>query len=424
MRLYLQILSILTLSFHKALVCRPTFDLRTLLSPVDVKCLRTLAARQRRDLALYLRGIEPLRLSLTHRYLASCALRGLAAPEPVILGLLLAGSRVVALSLSKYLALDSIASDDLSCLITFVMTSKSLREVESWIPVCLPFYNSGSFLTMYVKYIEDPVAVVYVSATGSTQQFSAISDYFHNKCVPILKNSGCLAAIFDSLECCPYALPPTICKASNLVHVAYSVSKIQVMTDYARAATLNIQNSAQSFFSTTSSTASLLKRDSDDRSRSYSLSRSSRENGTHISHIPSKPLIDTSSLVTISEKQRVHPSLTHQTKLQQVFSSCLMDPSNSRIRDKNPKRLKRILHLYKTALSLGEECPASALPVQVLLYSQREKVFCVIGRSTRIFCCAPRWTELTTETLRPVFHYLREGEASLFFSVSYLTNFS
>ncbi|KAH9806695.1 vacuolar fusion protein MON1 [Melampsora americana] len=62
--------------------------------------------------------------------------------------------------------LHSVHPSDLHLIITTVLSSYSLQTSESWIPICLPGYNSTGFLHAYLKFLPEPkssIGIIFVS---------------------------------------------------------------------------------------------------------------------------------------------------------------------------------------------------------------------------------------------------------------------
>merc|ERR1711896_125215 len=81
---------------------------------------------------------------------------------------------------------------DLLAIINLIMSSASLRNAESWTPVCLVHLNDKAYAYAYVTFVEDSdVGVVFLSTTSDGDQFHAISQQA-STIKKTLKTSGCL----------------------------------------------------------------------------------------------------------------------------------------------------------------------------------------------------------------------------------------
>ncbi|KAL7670224.1 hypothetical protein ACOME3_005164 [Neoechinorhynchus agilis] len=53
---------------------------------------------------------------------------------------------------------------DILIVLNLVASNRSFRNVESWIPICLPKFNSSGFLHAYISYLESQTCLVLLSA--------------------------------------------------------------------------------------------------------------------------------------------------------------------------------------------------------------------------------------------------------------------
>eukprot|EP00922_Rhytidocystis_sp_ex-Travisia-forbesii_P004830 GHVS01007075.1.p1 GENE.GHVS01007075.1~~GHVS01007075.1.p1 ORF type:complete len:790 (+),score=186.16 GHVS01007075.1:124-2493(+) len=214
-RTHLQVMCVLTRGIEKTLLARPGYDVRHLLGGTDsVVC--NFISWYSQDMLALVDGFEPLPLNSTMRHLTSNLLRDVKASN-VLAVLLVAGHRIVSMVESK---LVSLQPADIVALINLVLSSASLRQSESWIPICLPCISDKAFMYAYVSFLSSDVCMICLSAVSDGEQFYKLSQHFKH-CSNMLTNIGVMAAVHKSLLYCPYKLPPRDWGTLDLVHLCY-----------------------------------------------------------------------------------------------------------------------------------------------------------------------------------------------------------
>jgi hypothetical protein len=203
-RVYQQVITILTNSLERTLQAHPNYDARNLLAGTD-PVVNSMVRWCTQDMYLQLDGFEALPLAPTFRTIAVEALRSARIPN-VLVGFLMAGHRVLAVVTNRQYRLHAL---DLLAIINLIMSSASLRTVESWTPVCLVHLNDKAFAYAYISFVEESdVGVVFLSTSSEGEQFYAISQQAAT-IKKTLKTSGCLAAVTEAISCCPVTLGST-----------------------------------------------------------------------------------------------------------------------------------------------------------------------------------------------------------------------
>lgn len=151
--LYLQILSTVSLSQLQSIFSkRSNFDLRRLLEGTD-GVMNSLISRLQWDFEGLTGTLKVLTLNEDLRSDCATALKPLAKHQDVLYALLLHHSTIVTLLRPKS---HSIHPSDLHILLNTISSSKSLRapNSESWLPICLPRFNSKGFVYAYISFFE------------------------------------------------------------------------------------------------------------------------------------------------------------------------------------------------------------------------------------------------------------------------------
>lgn len=151
--LYMQILSTLTLpALNHLFSIRPSTDLKRPLQGTE-KLLSSLAdSFTRGSPTALLSALECLRLRKAHRQVINNILLKNRA-EKLLYGLVVAGGRLVSVVRPKK---HSLHPGDLQLLFNMIFEADGVKAGggESWIPVCLPGFNSTGYLYMYVSFID------------------------------------------------------------------------------------------------------------------------------------------------------------------------------------------------------------------------------------------------------------------------------
>ncbi|PYH46543.1 guanine nucleotide exchange factor MON1 [Aspergillus saccharolyticus JOP 1030-1] len=176
--LYMQILSTLTLpSLTHLFSVRPSTDLKRPLQGSET-LLSTLAdSFTRGSPSTLLSALECLKIRKSHRQAINNTLLKTKVSS-LLYGLVVAGGRLVNVVRPKK---HSLHPGDLQLLFNMIFEAEAVKAGggESWIPVCLPGFNSSGYLYMYVSFLdlrdegttaddtttkEESVAIVLISA--------------------------------------------------------------------------------------------------------------------------------------------------------------------------------------------------------------------------------------------------------------------
>ncbi|KAE8354664.1 vacuolar fusion protein mon1, partial [Aspergillus coremiiformis] len=151
--LYMQILSTLTLpSLTHLFSVRPSTDLKRPLRGSET-LLSTLAdSFTRGSPSTLLSALECLKIRKAHRQAINNALLK-TKTDSLLYGLVVAGGRLVSVVRPKK---HSLHPGDLQLVFNMVFEAEAVKAGggESWIPVCLPGFNSSGYLYMYVSFID------------------------------------------------------------------------------------------------------------------------------------------------------------------------------------------------------------------------------------------------------------------------------
>lgn len=176
--LYMQILSTLTLpSLNHLFSVRPSTDLKRPLQGSGT-LLSTLAdSFTRGSPSTLLSALECLKIRKSHRQSINNALLK-SKTDHLLYGLVAAGGRLVSVVRPRK---HSLHPGDLQILFNMIFEAEGVKAGggESWIPVCLPGFNSSGYLYMYVDFLdfhgeadnpshvttkEESVAIIFISA--------------------------------------------------------------------------------------------------------------------------------------------------------------------------------------------------------------------------------------------------------------------
>jgi hypothetical protein len=151
--LYMQILSTLTLpSLTHLFSVRPSTDLKRPLQGSET-LLSTLAdSFTKGSPSTLLSALECLKIRKAHRQTINNALLKTKI-DSLLYGLVVAGGRLVSVVRPKK---HSLHPGDLQLMFNMVFEAEVVKAGggESWIPVCLPGFNSSGYLYMYVSFLD------------------------------------------------------------------------------------------------------------------------------------------------------------------------------------------------------------------------------------------------------------------------------
>ncbi|KAL2856030.1 trafficking protein Mon1-domain-containing protein [Aspergillus pseudoustus] len=210
--LYMQILSTLTLpSLTHLFSVRPSTDLKRPLQGSET-LLSTLAdSFTRGSPSTLLSALECLKIRKSHRQTINNTLLKTKVKN-LLYGLVVAGGRLVSVVRPKK---HSLHPGDLQLLFNMIFEAEAVKAGggESWIPVCLPGFNSSGYLYMYVSFLdlredaktaaedtattEESVAIVLISTDKeSFFEMQKMRDTF----VEQLEKNGSIKIIKDAIS--------------------------------------------------------------------------------------------------------------------------------------------------------------------------------------------------------------------------------
>uniref|UniRef100_T1IV58 Vacuolar fusion protein MON1 homolog n=1 Tax=Strigamia maritima TaxID=126957 RepID=T1IV58_STRMM len=195
--LYNQILCLLT---HKT-IChifenRRNYDLRRLLSGVE-KFLDNMLFLMAHEPSFLLGAVRCLpmesniRENVSQIIVSSCSKN-----KDLVFAFLVAKNQLITLvRMKKYF----IHPADLHVLFNLVNASESFKTAESWMPICLPKFDSNGFLHGHVSYIDDKSEVCLLLLSVDRDAFFQLSES-KTKIVEKLKKQNILKAITESVN--------------------------------------------------------------------------------------------------------------------------------------------------------------------------------------------------------------------------------
>ncbi|KAG0145693.1 hypothetical protein CROQUDRAFT_705186 [Cronartium quercuum f. sp. fusiforme G11] len=161
--LYLLIQSIVSLSqLHKLFERRQNYDLRRTLTGTE-SIFRGLVNKLQWDFSIMMSGLEVFSCARATRNTISRILNLEEVARKLLYSIVLIHGKVACLVRPKN---HSVHPSDLQLIITTVLSSSSLQNSESWVPICLPGYNSTGFLHAYITFFPSPdshIGLLFVS---------------------------------------------------------------------------------------------------------------------------------------------------------------------------------------------------------------------------------------------------------------------
>lgn len=195
--LYMQILSTLTLpALTHLFSIRPSTDLKRPLQGTESLLSSLADTFTKGSPTTLLSALECLKIREAHRQSINNALLK-SKVESLLYGLVVAGGRLVSVVRPKK---HSLHPGDLQLLFNMIFEADGVKAGggESWIPVCLPGFNSSGYLYMYVSFLDlrgevstpnetttkdKSVAIVLISPNkGSFFELQAMRDAFVEVC--------------------------------------------------------------------------------------------------------------------------------------------------------------------------------------------------------------------------------------------------
>ncbi|EAS35704.2 vacuolar fusion protein MON1 [Coccidioides immitis RS] len=176
--LYMQILSTLTLpALQHIFAVRPSTDLRRPLQGTESLLSSLADSFTKGSPSTLVSALECLKLRKSYRQQINSILLK-SRVEPLLYGLVVAGGRLVSVIRPKK---HSLHPGDLQLIFNMIFEADGVKAGggESWIPICLPGFNSRGYLYMYVSFLDlhdhlpeddkdinkdDAVAIILISA--------------------------------------------------------------------------------------------------------------------------------------------------------------------------------------------------------------------------------------------------------------------
>jgi uncharacterized membrane protein YgcG len=146
--LYNQMLFVVTARGFAVLKKNASYDMRGVLQGIRQPLLSLIHTANSTS-SLLLEAVPTLPLPPSVRTATQAILRAEQCPE-LAYAVLLSGFQLVTLVQLKG---NEFATSDLLVLMNFVNTNRSLRENETWLPVCLPKLNKNGFLNSYISFL-------------------------------------------------------------------------------------------------------------------------------------------------------------------------------------------------------------------------------------------------------------------------------
>ncbi|KAG5860350.1 hypothetical protein JTB14_006713 [Gonioctena quinquepunctata] len=192
-----QITSILTLTrLNKIYEQRQNYDLRRLLAGVE-RLIDHLLNFYENEPSLSLGAVQCLSLSSSVRDTISSAIVGSCSKiKNLVFAILLANNKLITLVRMKKYCLHPA---DLHLIFNLVQASESLKNSESWTPLCLPKFDSSGFLYGHVSYLSEDCQACLLLLTVEKDVFFTLSDA-KQRIVEKMRRANCLEAINESLN--------------------------------------------------------------------------------------------------------------------------------------------------------------------------------------------------------------------------------
>nr|XP_023012475.1 vacuolar fusion protein MON1 homolog A [Leptinotarsa decemlineata] len=242
-----QITSILTLTrLNKIYEQRQNYDLRRLLSGVE-RLIDHLLDLYEKEPSFSLGAVQCLPLSSSVREtISSSIVASCNKIKNLVFAILLANNKLITLVRMKKYCLHPA---DLHLIFNLVQASESLKNSESWTPLCLPRFDSSGFLYGHVSYLAEDCQACLLLLTVERDIFFTLSDA-KQKIVEKLRRANCLEAINESMnsqeDSCASAGFPELrhylykCKSTAQFHqpilsAPYTHSKPHLIRIYKRA---------------------------------------------------------------------------------------------------------------------------------------------------------------------------------------------
>ncbi|XP_057670221.1 vacuolar fusion protein MON1 homolog A [Diorhabda carinulata] len=212
-----QITSILTLArLNKIYEQRQNYDLRRLLAGVE-RLIDHLLTFSENESSVMLGAVQCLPLNASIRDTISSAIVGACSKiKNLVFAILLANNKLITLVRMKKYCLHPA---DLHLIFNLVQASESLKNSESWTPLCLPKFDASGFLYGHVSYLSEDCQACLLLLTVEKDVFFTLSEA-KQKIVEKLRRSNCLEAINESL-----AAPLESCASAGFTEIRHYLYK-------------------------------------------------------------------------------------------------------------------------------------------------------------------------------------------------------
>ncbi|XP_022084897.1 protein SAND-like isoform X2 [Acanthaster planci] len=186
---YNQVLSVLTYSqLSRVLETRKNYDLRRLLAGTE-KFLDNLLNLIDQDPSFLLTAVRCLPLDSATRDTIGHSIQS-AKIKDLVFAILIADNQLVTLCrMKKYILHPS----DLHLVFNLLNASTSFQAADSWIPICLPKFDSDGFLHAHISYLDNSKACLLLLTVDKMMFFELAK--CKDKIVDKLKKHNCLEAI-------------------------------------------------------------------------------------------------------------------------------------------------------------------------------------------------------------------------------------
>ncbi|CAM4765616.1 unnamed protein product [Rotaria magnacalcarata] len=173
---YHQIISTLTLSrIKQKFTVQPNFDLRRWLSNAEKKLLYNIIDMYEHDLGMVMTCARCLVLAANVRtQIGQIVAQTIRGQKDMIFAIILAHNRLVSIARLKNYHLHP---SDLYLLVNLVNSSEAFKGVESWVPVCLPRFDSGGCLHAHISYLDESCDICLILMTVNPEHFQILSEF-------------------------------------------------------------------------------------------------------------------------------------------------------------------------------------------------------------------------------------------------------
>ena len=243
-----QLTSLLTASAVANIFAKsPGYDARRLLGGADIM-LDSLIGSFTTSPAALLGAYPSLPLPPAVRTQTSQALQTALTSSRAAFALIVSGDAVAALACSVK---QQLQQWDVLLLLNFLKSNQSLKQAETFTPICLPTYNPNGHLHAYIRFIDDGTGTAIVLLAGGPRpEFEQLS-LAQREVSQTLESIGALESIkqssrtlgtsqcrYTSLESLEIAFEGIGVSPASLLHCAYKRTAMQqfIVTSWSEAA--------------------------------------------------------------------------------------------------------------------------------------------------------------------------------------------